>query len=52
MEISIENYNNIKKIDYKITENKINFIFGISGCGKSSIAYALTSDDYSSHIPY
>ena len=33
-------------------ENKINFIFGISGCGKSSIAYALTSNDYSNHIPY
>ena len=52
MEISIENYNNIKKIDYTIMENKINFLFGISGCGKSSIAYALTSDDYSNHVPY
>lgn len=52
MEISIENYNNIKKIDYTVIENKINFIFGISGCGKSSIAYALTSDDYSNHVPY
>lgn len=52
MEISIENYNNIKRIDYEVKENKINFIFGISGAGKSSIAYALANDDYAKHIPY
>lgn len=52
MKISIQNFNNIKTLDYTVIENKINFIFGISGCGKSSIAYALTRDDYSNHAPY
>lgn len=52
MKISIENFNNIKNLDYIIKEHKINFLFGISGCGKSSIACALTNDDYSNHIPY
>lgn len=52
MKININNYNAIKSLDYSIQEGKINYLFGISGCGKSSIAYALTNDDCSNHIPY
>ena len=42
MQITISNYNNIRNLDYEIEDSKINFLFGISGCGKSSIAKALT----------
>lgn len=52
MKIKIENYNNIKQLNYEIIENKINFLFGISGSGKSSIANALSSDISEIHVPY
>ncbi len=52
MKISIQNYNVINNLDYELAEHKINFLFGISGCGKSSIAYALTNDTYINHVPY
>ena len=52
MKIQIENYNNIESLSYEIQENKINFLVGISGCGKSSIATALTSNDLSTHAPF
>ena len=42
MVIDIQNFNSIKALHYEIADNKINFLFGISGSGKSSIAYALT----------
>lgn len=41
MKIQIENYRNIKTLDLEIQDNKINFIAGISGSGKSSLAMAL-----------
>ena len=45
MKIQIENFNGISKLDYEIVDNKVNFLFGLSGCGKSSIAKALTRTD-------
>lgn len=41
-QINIKYLNNIKEINFPLEENKINFIFGLSGSGKSSIAKALT----------
>ena len=52
MKILVKNYNNIENIDYTISDNKVNFLFGISGSGKSSLGNALTSQDHDNHIPY
>lgn len=41
MDITIENFRNIKSLHATIQENKINFISGVSGSGKSSLAIAL-----------
>lgn len=46
MKISIENYKNIGKLDLLIESNKINYLFGISGSGKTSIAQALLKENY------
>lgn len=45
MEIKLENYNNIRKIDLNIEDNKINFLYGISGSGKSSIGSAINEKE-------
>ena len=45
MRIKLSNYANITSIDYEIENNKINFLFGISGAGKSSIAKSLTASE-------
>lgn len=50
MKIEISNYNNIPNLIYEPQDNKINFIFGISGAGKSSIATALCNSDYTTHV--
>ena len=50
MNIRIENYNGIKSLDYDLEEGKINFLFGISGAGKSSIASALIDHELDSHV--
>lgn len=50
MKINIKNYNGIKEIEYQIEDKKINFLFGISGSGKSSIAMALTDSNLQNHI--
>ena len=42
MEILIQNFANIKKLNFEIENSKLNFIYGISGSGKSSISKALT----------
>jgi energy-coupling factor transporter ATP-binding protein EcfA2 len=42
MNIAIKHLKNIDKLDIDIEDKKINFIFGISGSGKSAIADALT----------
>ena len=50
MKIKIKNYNGIKEIEYEIEDKKINFLFGISGSGKSSIATALSDPILNTHI--
>lgn len=50
MNIKIENYNGIESLDYDLEEGKVNFLFGISGAGKSSIASALVDIDLDSHV--
>ena len=45
MIIDIKNFNSIKSLRYEIVDHKINFLFGISGSGKSSIATALTDSE-------
>ena len=45
MKIKIEHFKNLKKMDYTIEDNKINFLFGMSGSGKSSILNALAGDN-------
>ncbi len=44
MNITIENFKNLKQLNYTIDDNKINFLFGMSGSGKSSILDALADD--------
>lgn len=45
MKVEIEGYRNIEKLEYEITDNKINMLFGVSGSGKSSIAMAIRQED-------
>lgn len=52
MEILIENYNNLESLSYSIEDKKINFLFGISGSGKSSIAQAMSNDSRIDHLPF
>jgi len=42
MNIKIENFANIKHLDIPLVSGKLNFLYGISGSGKSSISKALT----------
>lgn len=44
MHIKIKNYKNLKEINYHIEENKLNFLFGLCGSGKSSIIDALIAE--------
>lgn len=41
MIINIENFNNIPNFCYKLEDGKVNFLFGICGSGKSSLASSL-----------
>lgn len=41
MNLKIKGYKNINELNYELMDTKINFIFGISGSGKSSISQAL-----------
>ena len=50
MNIKLKNYNNIESLDYDLEDGKINFLFGISGAGKSSIASALADSSLDSHV--
>lgn len=45
MIIKIENFANIRNLEMSLVEGKLNFLYGISGSGKSSIAKALTIDE-------
>lgn len=42
MHIQITNYHNISSLTYEIEDNKINFLYGVSGSGKSSIVKGIT----------
>ena len=43
MRAHIENYRNIRSLDFEIEDGKINYLFGICGAGKSSIISALST---------
>lgn len=45
MKIEIKNFKNLANLEYSILDNKINFLFGMSGAGKSSILEALAGDN-------
>ncbi len=45
MDIIIENLKNINRLDISLEEKKVNFIFGISGSGKTAISDALTESN-------
>ena len=45
MKINIENYKNIGLLDYEISDKKVNFLFGISGAGKSSICNSIVEEN-------
>ncbi|HJG37741.1 AAA family ATPase [Enorma phocaeensis] len=42
MHIQIENFHNISSLVYDIEDSKINFLYGVSGSGKSSIVKGIT----------
>ena len=52
MDIKIKGYKNLLDFDYKIEDNKLNFLFGMSGSGKSSISHALLSDKPNENITF
>lgn len=45
MKIEIKNFKNLTNLKYSISDKKINFLFGMSGAGKSSILEALAGDN-------
>lgn len=52
MNIKIKNYRNIKSLDLELDDGKINFIYGMSGSGKSSVVKALTGEIGENVISY
>ncbi len=50
MKIHLNNFNNIKNITYEIQNKKVNFLFGISGSGKSSISKSITTKDLTNYV--
>ena len=52
MKLKVKNYKNINNLDLDIDKEKINFIFGISGSGKSSIVSAIVGDKSERNISY
>ena len=50
MNIKINNYKNLQNLNLDICENKINYIFGISGSGKSSIGDALKKENIEQNV--
>lgn len=52
MELIIKNYKNIDELDLKLDERKINFIYGMSGSGKSSIAGAMNGEINENVVSY
>lgn len=52
MNLKVKNYKNINNLDLEIEEEKVNYIFGISGSGKSSIVSAVVGDKSEKNISY
>jgi ABC-type lipoprotein export system ATPase subunit len=50
MELLVENLKNIEYLKTDFEDKKMNFVFGISGSGKSAIANALTSSEINDYI--
>lgn len=50
MELLVENLKNIEYLKTDFEDKKMNFVFGISGSGKSAIANALTSTEIHDYI--
>lgn len=50
MRIHIQNFNNLKNITYEIPNKKVNFLFGISGSGKSSISKSIVTKDLNNYV--
>ena len=46
----LHNFNNIKDLTYEIDNKKINFLFGISGSGKSSISKSFNATALDSYL--
>lgn len=46
MKIIIDGFRNIEHIEYELTDGKHNFLFGLSGSGKSSISNSLKAQDF------
>lgn len=44
MHIHIENFRNIDTLDYEIEDEKVNYLFGICGSGKTSIMTAVSRE--------
>ena len=52
MKIEIENYKNINSLKLELMDSKINFLYGVSGVGKSSIVNAVIGDKSEKNITY
>lgn len=52
MKIEIKNFKNIDNLKFELEENKINFLFGMSGTGKSSIVKGLLGDKSEKNAQY
>lgn len=50
MKIHLQNFNNLKNLTYEIKNRKVNFLFGISGSGKSSISRAINAKDLTNYV--
>jgi len=50
MKIQIKNFKNISDFEFEIEKGKINSIFGISGCGKTSIAESLLMENFEQNV--
>jgi len=50
MDIQINNFKNITDLTLQIDDNKVNFLFGISGSGKSSVCDAIMKKDIDSNL--
>ena len=52
MEIKLHNYKNIDELNVDFLDNKINFVYGLSGSGKSSICEAIIDDKPEENVKF